>query len=150
MNLQASYFSVGNPFEIISRWLNPYRFTIKTCYQNKDINVSWTRRAERALNQCATPITIEMQLYFSCMVKKRVLFYMPDDKTLDKSTEILKVNDKINIMSCAVQSDICSAEEFAHSHPVKRVLKSDGAKKMLPKELNFDYINGHWIGEFYI
>ena len=144
MNLQASYFSVSNPFDIFDRWLNPYRHHVTSQFREKDIKVAWTQRAEHAFSLRTTTLFIEMQIYFSCVVKKRVIFH----EQLD--IESLPVTDKINIISRAVQSDTCSAEEFARNYPVKKELTSKAAKKMYPRLLNIDYINDQWLGEFTI
>jgi len=144
MNLQASYFSIRNPLEIFDRWLNPYRHNVTSHFREKDIKVAWTRRAEQAFSLRTTTLIVEMQIYFSCVVKKRVLFH----EQLDM--ESLPVTDKISIISRAVQSDTCSAEEFARNYPVKQELTSTAAKRMYPRLLNIDYINNQWLGEFTI
>jgi len=144
MNLQASYFSIRNPLEIFDRWLNPYRHKVTSHFREKDIKVAWTRRAEQAFSLRTTALIVEMQIYFSCVVKKRVLFH----EQLDM--ESLPITDKISIISRAVQSDTCSAEEFARSYPVKQELTSTAAKRMYPRLLNIDYINNQWLGEFTI
>ena len=107
MNLQAGYFSITNPLEIIDRWFNPYRFNLSTQLRGKNIDVFWTQRAEHAFAKRTSSILVEMQLYFSCVIKKRVLFHE------DTVMESQPLNEKIRITSRAVQSGSCSAEEFA-------------------------------------
>ena len=144
MNLQASYFSITNPLDIFDRWLNPYRHNVTSRFRGKNIKVAWTQRAEYALSLRTTALIVEMQIYFSCVVKKRVLFH----EQLDM--ELLPITDKISIISRAVQSDTCSAEEFARNYPVKRELTSEAATKMRPRLLQIDYVNQQWLGDFSI
>jgi len=144
MNLQASYFSITNPLEIFDRWLNPYRHHVTSKFREKNIKVAWTQRAELALSSRATTLIVEMQIYFSCVVKKRVLFHE------QLNMECLPITDKISVISRTVQSDTCSAEEFARHYPVKQELTSTAAKRMYPRFLNIDYINEEWLGEFLI
>ena len=144
MNLHNSYFSIKNPFEIFDRWLNPYRYSKSSDIRDKRVEVKWTRRADVALNSRSASLTIEMQIYFSCVVKKRVLFH--DKSDLDATS----INDKIRITSRTVQSESCDAVEFAKNFPVKNELTSTSAKKMLPSLLCIDYKNQQWVGEFSI
>ncbi|MGD8785022.1 MAG: hypothetical protein PVG75_11335 [Thioalkalispiraceae bacterium] len=149
MNLQNSYFSIKNPLEIASRWLNPFSNQTTIAYQNKDITVRWTQRAETAFSTLEQPLFVEMQIYFSCVVKKRVLFHQQLTEDL-QGMEFTTVNDNISILCRTVQSATCSAEEFAHSYPIKQVLTSPSARKMLPGELYIDCKNQQWFGEFTI
>lgn len=144
MNLRASYFSIANPLDIIDRWFNPYRFNVSTKLRGKNVDVFWTQRAEHALSNRTSSLLVEMQLYFSCVIKKRVLFH--DDSTMESQP----LNEKIRITSRAVQSGSCSAEEFAKRFPIKQELTSKSAKNMLPTLLKIDYKNNQWIGEFSI
>jgi hypothetical protein len=85
-----------------------------------------------------------MQLYFSCVVKKRVLFH--DASEMDK----FEVNNKLNIAFRPVQATACSPEEFANNFPIQEEFHSEAANKMLPSMLRLDFINGHWKGDFSI
>ena len=142
MNLRESYFSIANPIDLIDRWLNPYRYNIDSPFRGKNIRIYWTQRAEQALASRTDSLLIEMQVYFSCVVKKRVLFH---DRA---KPEAQRINDKILLTSRAVQSGSCSPEEFARHYPIKQELTSDNAKNMVPTLLKIDYKNKQWCGEF--
>ena len=144
MNLRNSYFAIKNPFEILDRWLNPFQHNARIQLRGKDLDIRWTRRAENALKVRRTPLTAEMQLYFSCVVKKRVLFH--DETSLEKTP----VNNKLDISFRPVQSTACSPEEFANNYPVKGEFESSAALKMRPSLLWLDFINDQWQGEFVI
>ena len=144
MNLRNSYFAIKNPFEILDRWLHPFKYNARIQLRGKDLDIRWTRRADDAFKLRSTPLTAEMQLYFSCVVKKRVLFH--DDTSLEK----ISVNNKLDISFRPVQSTACSPEEFARNHPVKSEFESKAAHKMRPSLLSLDFINGQWQGEFVI
>ena len=144
MNLQGSYFSIANPLEIIDRWFNPYRYNVTSHFRERNIHVLWTQRAEQAFSLRTTALIVEMQIYFSCVIKKRVLFHEQTD------LESLPITENISISSRAVQSDNCSAEEFARNFPVKQELTSRNAKKMYPRQLKIDYKNQQWLGDFSI
>jgi hypothetical protein len=69
--LQGSYFSIQNSVHLIDRWLHAYCHHRNVTLNGKKLRVDWTERAERALSVRYHPVIAEMQLYFSCVVKKR-------------------------------------------------------------------------------
>ena len=79
-----SYFGAGDffsPGRLLDRLFHPYRYAHTCSYQGKLLLVRMTNRAQRALDTLETPLLVEMQLYFSCVVKKRVLFHTHPDMT---------------------------------------------------------------------
>lgn len=141
MNLSNSYFEIPSPMLLLDRWLNAYRHQDYAILQGKRVDVSWTSRAEKALVSRREPLLIEMQLYFSCVIKKRVVFHNSTD------FETVAVNDKIKVGYRAVQSAVCDPETFARDYPQDRKLDSKAAMKMQPSKLNIDFKQGQWLGE---
>ncbi len=144
MDLRHSYFAIPSLLVFIDRCLNPRKRSNTIQLHNNEIKVSWTNRAENALKSRDKPLIAEMQLYFSCMVKKRVLFH---DET---ELETVAVNDELKIIFRPVQSTSCSPDEFAQNHPVKQEFKTMGAVKMKPKSLEIDFKKGQWVGEYQV
>lgn len=143
-----SYFSLFRGSRLatwLSRRLHPYTRTINANLNDHEINILLTKRADEALSRLTNSITIEMQLYFSCMVKKRVLFHMgsvtfPADQ----------INANLNIAFRSVQSDNCDPEEFAAHYPQKKALQNSAINNMTPRELSIDYVDNNWVGNFTI
>lgn len=100
------------------------------------MEVRWTGRAEQALSQHSKPLVVEMQVYFTCVVKKRVLFYEQD------KPQGTPVDERLNILFNVVESNSCDPVEFANNFPVKQVFSSPAANKMKPSALEIDYRNG--------
>lgn len=140
--LRGSYFSVGNPLRLLDRWLNSYHHYHVVVLGNKNLRVEWTDRANHALQIRSSPLIIEMQLYFSCVVKKRVLFHETSE------LEVTDVNSSMKIAFRPIQSAVCDPEEFAENYPLGRVLDSPAATKMIPSRLRIDFQQGQWEGEF--
>jgi hypothetical protein len=140
--LQGSYFSIESPLRLLDRWLNAYSHHRYVVMGNKNLRVEWTDRANRVLQTRSQPLIIEMQLYFSCVVKKRVLFH--DSSKLD----VTDVNNSLKIAFRPIQSAVCDPEEFAKNYPLGRVLDSPAAAKMIPSRLAIDLKQGGWEGEF--
>ena len=140
--LNKSYFSVENPLRLLDRWLHLYCHHRTVTMAGKLLKVEWTQRAECALQARTEPLIIEMQLYFSCMVKKRVLFHK------DSELETVGVNDTMKVAFQSIQAAACDPEEFARSYPIGRVLDSPTATKMIPSSLSIDFRQEQWEGEF--
>lgn len=101
-----------------------------------------TKRAEHALENLTQPLIAELQLYFTCVVQKHVLFHEHSD------LDLITVNPKLKVAYHTVQSNNCDPIKFADKHPVKKELNSKGALSMRPSILKIDYRNGQWSGEF--
>lgn len=147
MNMHESYFSFTaayNPLPFLDRWLNPYKNSKTVQVGKHAVPIEWTQRAEKQLAQRATPLIIEMQVYFSCVVKKRVLFHE------SSQLETTPVNDKLAVCFRAVESNSCDPVEFAKNFPIKHPFESLAAAKMHPKKLSVDYKEGEWSGVFSI
>lgn len=146
MNLQltAGYFSIKNPFEIIDRWLNPYHLKDSIDIRGKKMSIMYSKRAEQALRNRQHPLIAELQLYFTCVVQKRVVFHQQTE------LETLVAKNNLEITFHTVQSSACDPVEFAKKHPVKKELNSKGAQAMRPSLLKIDYQHDQWIGDFTI
>lgn len=142
LNLQASYFSIKNPLEIFDRWLNPYHLKDSIDIRGKKMAIMYSKRAEKALEKRERALVAELQLYFTCVVQKRVVFHEHTD------LDTIRANPKLDIAYHTVQSNACDPVEFAEKHPVKKELNSKGAQSMRPSLFKIDYKNGEWIGDF--
>jgi len=134
--------------KIIDKWLHPFKHQARVDVRGKHLVIKWTRRAEEALQKRSqeqgVPLIIEMQLYFSCTVKKRILFH--DNVRF----ETFPVNKTFSLAFHPVEAKSCDPLEFAKNFPVKRIFDSSGALKMSPSELVFDFKNDQWVGHFSI
>ncbi|MDH5180024.1 MAG: hypothetical protein OEZ39_18095 [Gammaproteobacteria bacterium] len=140
-----SLFSFGHLLDVSSwldRRLNPYRHSICINYQGHPLRIHWTRRADTQLKATERGLIIEMQLYFSCVIKKRVLFHH------EFALPTIPVNNDFSIAFHAVEAAACDPEAFVKNYPAKRILDSAAALKMRPVELRFDYPAQQWSGEF--
>lgn len=143
-DLRRSYFAIANPLERLDRWLNPPYLRKTVSIKGFPLDIEWTRRADDALQKRGSPLVVEMQLYFSCVVKKRVLFSEAD------GVEAIPVTDRLAVSFRTVQSADCDPAEFAHHFPVEQEFASAGARSMHPKRLLIDFRGGNWVGEYWI
>jgi len=143
-----SLFSLGNtfnPFYLLDKYLNPFTHSQRITLSDNPVNVAWTNRANNQMSRNKEITVAEMQLYFSCVVKKRVIFN-PSIINFETTT----VNNNLKIAFNTVEAASCDPVEFAMHYPAKRILDSDGALKMKPRELRIDYKHNQWTGEFII
>ena len=142
LQLQAGYFSIKSPLQIFDRWLNPYHHKDSINIRGKKMAIMYSKRAEKALAKRDTSLIAELQLYFTCVVQKRVIFHERTD------LETITANPNLKISYHTVQSNVCDPVEFADKHPVKKELDSKAAKSMRPSLFKIDYKNGEWTGDF--
>jgi hypothetical protein len=143
LNISAGYFNLPNPLLILDRWINPYINSKRININEREISIKWTKRADQQFSREAHPIRIELRLYFSCVVKKQVIFHR--DPNLVRTDE----NSNFELVFRAVTSAVCDPEEFAASFPEGQLLDTNSARKMVPKHVRIDFRQDQWIGEFY-
>jgi len=142
LNLQASYFSIESPLRVLDRWLNRYRYRQMVQINGRSLQLRWTERAERELNRQDQTLIIELQLYFSCVVKKRVVFHQRAE------FNTTPVDERLEIAFHPVASAVCDPNEFALNHPSGRDLSTGPAARMVPAVVEIDYRDGCWQGQF--
>ena len=142
LNPQASYFAIENPLGLLDRWRNRCVYRQTVAINRRQVEVGWTERAERELQRRARPLVVEMQLYFSCVVKKRILFHDRAD------FDTVAVNDSLRLGFRPVASAVCEPREFAANYPAARVLSNDRASKMVPRRVEIDCKRGVWQSRY--
>jgi len=142
LNLQASYFSIENPLRVMDRWFNKFQHQHTVCINQRDVEIKWTERAERILQDGRQPLIVELQLYFSCVVQKRVVFHQRAE------FDTVVVNNRLEIAFRPIASAVCDPREFALNHPAGKDLSRGVAVRMIPRNVEIDYRQGNWEGQF--
>ena len=108
--------------------------------------VEWTARAQRALESRPAPLMVELELYFSCLVKKFVHF-----REHPGSHTVAPVNDRLSLYFRPVMSTACSIEtaERLGRQPETEITTAS-VRKIAPKRVWLDYQRGNWVGEFWL
>ncbi len=143
LNLAASYFAIPDPIRVLERCLHRYRHGQTVTLDERRIEVRWTGRAARELQRRKQPLTVALQLYFSCVVKKRVLFHA------GTPLDAVPVGSELRLAFRAVASAACDPLEFAADYPRGEVLSGAAAARMIPGRVELDFRRGGWEGEFY-
>ena len=109
----------------------------------KSVRVEWSEAAEKALNKLTTPLLVEMELLFSCLIRKAVRFLQ--DSQSDNFvfvTPQLKVGFRPVMTKACRISDLDGAETPLADFPIKK------PSAFVPKYLFIAYRRGKWSGEF--
>ncbi len=143
LNLASGYFGITSPWRRLDRRLHRLRHRRTVRLNGRDVEVRWTARADRALRARREPLVIELQLYFSCVVQKRVLFHA------DYPGGSVEVRPGFEIAFRPLAAAACDPVEFAASHPPGRDLGDGAAARMVPQRVDIDFRNRAWEGQFF-
>lgn len=109
---------------------------------NKQVAVTLSSRAERALAELAAPLVAEMELYFSCLIRKAVRF-----KPLSAAGAAVLVRDNLYVRFRPVASRSCGVK-VGEGLPPLDDLPIVNPTAYTPDWLKIDFRHGEWIGQF--
>ena len=126
-------------------------------FHSKDIDVQLSAAAKKQSQHLPSTLVIEIQIYFSCLLGKRLAFYSDEhiDNTypLDKESfaEILAdsqtITENLNLRFNTVMTKVCSVSDQVGPPPVTD-FKIANQKPYVPSWLSIDYENGIWSGKY--
>lgn len=110
----------------------------------KKVSVEWSRAADRKMKELAEPLPVEMELYFSCLIRKAVRFGGDAQAAhFAEATPYLKVGFR------PVMTKVCLVSDVEGEPPIEDfpILKPEC---FVPKRLTIDFRGGRWIGEYFL
>ena len=112
--------------------------------EGRPVALDVTSSAEAALLSAREPLHIDMELYFSCLVGKRVNFVQtPPEHTVGRA----RLTDRVTVGFRAYATETCQAGDERHALESK-IIPLDRAERYMPKWLKIDYRDGAFEGEF--
>lgn len=113
-----------------------------TRLNGKHLHVSLTGAAQQALAERDDPLQAEMELYFSCLIRKQVRF-----SDLADAGDAVPLGDKLLIRFQPVMSQGCSIDGSPDGPPLADfpIVRQE---RFTPHWLTIDYRNGQWAGDF--
>lgn len=126
-------------------------------FHNKLLKVEWSKTAEEMANKLDASLVLEIQIYFSCMIGKRLAYYsdFPMNGVYQLQTElfedILKDSQqligKLYVRFNTVMTKSCRVSEYMGPPPVTDfvVAHSDA---FVPNWLAIDYKKNMFVGEY--
>ncbi len=106
----------------------------------KSLEVRLTAAAQSALARRERPLVAEMELLFSCLLRKRVYF----GESAEHSTP---VSDCLAVRFKPIMTRRCSVAEGGASPPSES-FPLDNPRPYVPNWLSIDYRHGKWVGDF--
>jgi len=109
----------------------------------RDLALEISAAAAVALAERAAPLVAEMELYFSCLIRKQLRFPAsphPDALCLPVSGELTVCFRPVMTRACAMRDviDKPALEAFPIARP----------QAFVPRWLRLDHRDGRWAGEF--
>lgn len=108
----------------------------------KIVNMSLTKAAVRTLSGQDFVVLVEMELYFSCLIRKRVKF---SEVKIGSAGE--RVTDNLYLQFRPVMTQHCSVD-YSDDEPPLVDFPIENVAAFVPKWLRVDYRRGKWQGEF--
>ncbi|MCW8928758.1 MAG: hypothetical protein OQL19_00795 [Gammaproteobacteria bacterium] len=130
----------------LEKIIHPLSFSKQVIINGKPLCVEWTYRADSALRERKQPLNIEMELFFSCRVKKIVNFHNNQEGTISHNV-FHKISDDIKVWFHPVISNYCDVGESELQHS-KVDVDIKNLRNYYPKKLYIDFRNKQWVGSF--
>ena len=108
----------------------------------KPLQLRVSRSAQAALDRRESPLLLELELYFSCLVRKRV--HVRDE--LDGDAVVL--NDKLSVRFRPVVTQQCAMRDVERDNPPLMDMPAVNTQRYFPHWLTLDFRRGNWIAEF--
>ena len=108
----------------------------------RTINVELSNTAMNSLNLRTSILFAEMELYFSCLVRKKVRFH-----ERGQESDHVMVNDTLAVRFRPVMTESCRIGDFDDEPPVTDFPIANPTA-FIPHWLRIDYRNGGWQSEF--
>jgi len=114
---------------------------------DKAMEIHLTPAARQRLERPTEPLRVEMELYFSCLVRKRVLFRGQDDPGPDPGIPWQEVYPGLWLRLRAVVTETCAIDGHVGAPPVKAM---PVARKtaVVPRWLCLHHGREGWQGTF--
>lgn len=110
----------------------------------KKFMVEWTAPAEKAMESLASPLMVEMELYFSCLIRKAVRFHQGSSMPYSVS-----VTPKMTVGFRPIVTKACKVSEIGDDEePPVEDFKLTKPEAFVPKKLFIDFKHGQWAGTF--
>jgi hypothetical protein len=112
--------------------------------------IEFSKAALNALAQRSTPLLAEMELYFSCLIRKQVRFRdaTTADRNGDENTPAsVPLNDQLHVRFRPVMTRACG-KDYEGDEPPLTDFPIVNARAYVPRWLHIDYRKDQWQGEF--
>lgn len=112
---------------------------------HKTVTVQTTPRAKAKLENLDAPLAVEMEVYFSCLIRLRVNF---PETIKDEFIPVAADNKHVELYFSPIMTSYCHVEDIRGRDPDTEYFPIQKPEKFTPKWLKLDYQHNQWTGEF--
>jgi len=109
----------------------------------RPLRVRISNRAKARLRRREAPLYLEMELYFSCLLRKQVNVREQPD-----GIEPHPVNDRLQVWFRPVVTKSCAISECPPGKPLVTDMPVVRPERYFPHWLTLDYRAGRWLADF--
>lgn len=108
------------------------------------LRLKLSNKARSVLEQLSEPLVVELELYFSCLIRKRVLF---SGQAHDDGIPLDQVHPNLKLIFRPVMTKACLVGDIDQAPDVER-FPIEKPMAFMPHWLSLDFVKGQWRGEF--
>ena len=109
--------------------------------QGKQVTIQLSTAAEKALSSRDKTLVAEMELYFSCLIRKQVRF----KENLDG--DLVNISEQLAVRFRPVMTKSCGIDYEGNEPPLED-FPIEKPEAFVPHWLKIDFKKNEWIGEF--
>jgi len=109
------------------------------------IQLNLSDAAKTQLQGFSTPLVVELEMYFSCLIRFRVVF--PERAQADY-IPLNSDNGNVQIYFHPIMTKHCNIDEIRGHDPDTETFPIKRPEKFTPKWLKLDFRHKQWVGEF--
>lgn len=113
----------------------------------RDLEAEITARALHAETDLVGPWVAEMELYFSCLVRKRLRFFLLGE-TESTARGLARLTERLYLSFRPVVTQQCRLDPASAEAPPLMPMPVKEAAALLPRSVGIDYRSGQWLGDF--
>lgn len=113
----------------------------------KKITLEISDRAKRQLQDRKKPLFVEMELYFSCLLRKEIRIRETLREKLDEEFAV-QFSDILHVSFRPVMTKSCSVSSCQGEKPPLSDFPIKKPRSYVPKWLKLDFKKGEWCGDF--
>lgn len=130
------------------RWQEPSADqSLEARLHGRPVQVRMSRAARSVAKQLSVPLIVEMELYFSCLVRKAVRFHTLEGDADPAGLESIRLSDNLILRFRPVTTQHCALPAGAAAPPLE-AMPVARPQAFVPHWLKIDFHHGEWLGEF--
>ncbi len=129
----------------------------KLTFHKKEIDIQLSKQAVSQSKKLNSKLIIEIQIYFSCLLGKRLAFYtdqplegawqVESDEFSSMLEESQQLTGNVYLRFNTVMTKTCHVSDYIGPPPVSD-FKISNQTPYVPSWLEVDYKNGQWCGKY--